>query len=116
MQSGTSESLRAARPRLKPLFNIRGFFIFTTMAFEMTIFKTNSGLGHKQYAYFVKCAANEYLCIRDEFGCNLFQHGGIYQVGNLAILEQHEIIEEQELKFADFPFTKTWIFGHFIGC
>ncbi len=104
MQSGTSESLRAARPRLTPLFNIRGFFIFT----NMQLYKTNSGIGYKEEAFFIKGFRDKYICVGGDF------ESDIYEIGEEYSLEEYEIELENKLKIENFAISKTYLFNFWL--
>lgn len=78
----------------------------------MKVYKTNSGLGYNEYAYFVKNKVerdynpdhNEYICI----GMNC--RTDVYFVGGCDVLQDYEV-EETNLKTSEFSICNTYLFN-----
>lgn len=77
----------------------------------MIVYKTNSGLGYNEYAYFVKADRDgiNYVCIGVDS-----HHMDIYSVGKIEKLDRIEL-EETDMDISEFAITETYFFGFWVA-
>ena len=77
----------------------------------MKVYKTNSGLGYNEYAYFVKADRDgiNYVCIGVDS-----HHMDIHSVGKIQKSDSIKL-EETDLDIWDFAISKTYFFGFWVA-
>ena len=73
----------------------------------MKVYKTNGGLGYKQFAYFIRLKSSELLCIDTEETNNSFFE--IYTVGEITS-EDSLFLEESNYDIKKSPLYNTYLF------
>ena len=79
---------------------------------KIEIYQTNSGLGYNQFAYLLKVAQSQYLCI----GVNFNNGDSEYQTGELVDnLDKTLFLDDTKYQLKDSPLYGTFLFDQYIS-